>query len=81
MTEIPVGAAGIICKVCGRVADSVTEHRSPGPLTVGIADKIPLGPWRARCYSHGRDRCWTAWKAVSDAAIPPGEMYLNASDG
>ena len=57
-----LGSAGIICGVCGRVADAVTEHRAPGPLTAGIADKLQPGPWRSRCFTHGQDRCWTAWK-------------------
>ena len=63
LPAIMTGSAGIICEICGHVADSETEHRTPGPMTTGIADKVPTGPWRARCYSHGSDRCWTAWKA------------------
>ena len=79
MSASQLGSAGIICEVCGHGADAVTEHRAPGPLTVGIADKLPSGPWHSRCYTHGRDRCWTAWKAVFAPTRLP-TMDLGADD-
>ena len=76
-----LGSAGIFCEVCGRVADAVTEHRSPGPLTVGLADKAQPRPQQSRCYAHGLDRCWTSWKVVSDAAMPPNTVDLVTDSG
>mgnify|MGYP001569392371 CR=1 FL=1 len=57
-----LGSAGLLCEVCGHGADAVTEHQMPGPLPAGSTERAQLGPWRSRCYSHGLDRCWTAWK-------------------
>lgn len=68
-TRLGRGVAGVICEVCGRLADSVATEERPGPVIFGsAAQKMDRRRLRSRVYSHGADRCWTAWEPVGAAA-------------